>query len=53
MAILGGSAIDGIDKIQLLDDDTGSEVKVLVDDLFWPVPYVSTKRDSGSETPMA
>ena len=33
MPILGCPAVDRIDEIKLLDNDTGSEIEVLVDDL--------------------
>ena len=33
MAILGGCVVDGVGEVQLLDNDTRAEVKVLVDDL--------------------
>lgn len=33
MAILGGLAVDGVDEVKLLDDDTGTHVEVGVDDV--------------------
>ena len=33
VAILGGCVVDGVGEVQLLDNDTRAEVKVLVDDL--------------------
>ena len=33
MAVLGGLEVDGLGKIELLDDDTGAEVEVVADDL--------------------
>lgn len=32
VTVLGGLAVDGVDEVKLLDNDTGAEVKVLVDD---------------------
>ena len=32
VAILGGSAVDGVSEVQFLDNDTGSEVEVVVYD---------------------
>lgn len=32
MAVLGSLAVDGLDEIELLDDDTGTHVEVLTDD---------------------
>ena len=33
VAVLGGSAIDRVGQVEFLDNDTGSEIEVLVDDL--------------------
>lgn len=33
VTVLGGCVVDGVDEVQLLDNDTRAEVKVLVDDL--------------------
>lgn len=33
MAVLSGLEVDGLGKIELLDDDTGAEVEVVADDL--------------------
>ena len=33
VTVLGGCVVDGVGEVQLLDDDTGTEIKVLVDDL--------------------
>lgn len=33
VTVLGGLVVDGVGKVQLLDDDTGTHVKVLLDDL--------------------
>lgn len=33
MAVLGGLEVDGLGKVELLDDDTGAEVEVVADDL--------------------
>ena len=33
VAVLGGLAVDGVDKVELLDNDTGAHVEVGVDDL--------------------
>jgi len=33
MAVLGGSAVDGVGEVEFLDDDTRSKVEILVDDL--------------------
>jgi hypothetical protein len=33
VTVLGGLAVDGLGQVKLLDNDTGSEVKVVTDDL--------------------
>ena len=33
MAVLGGLKVDGLGKVELLDNDTGAEVEVVADDL--------------------
>ena len=33
MAVLGGLEVDGLGKVELLDNDTGAEVEVVADDL--------------------
>lgn len=33
VAVLGGLAVDGVDKVELLDNDTGAHVEVGLDDL--------------------
>lgn len=33
VTVLGGLAVDGAGEVELLDDDTGAQVEVLVDDL--------------------
>lgn len=33
MTVLGGAVVDGVDKVELLDDDTRPQVEVLADDL--------------------
>jgi hypothetical protein len=33
VAVLGGLAVDGVDEVELLDDDTGAHVEVGLDDL--------------------
>ena len=33
MTVLGGSAVDGVSEVELLDDYTGPEVEVVMDDL--------------------
>lgn len=33
MTVLGGLEVDGLGQVKLLDNDTGSEVEVLVDDV--------------------
>jgi hypothetical protein len=33
VAVLGSSAVDGVDEIELLDNNTGSEIEILVDDV--------------------
>jgi len=59
VAVLSGLEVDGVDEVKLLDDDTGAEVEVVLDNLesssedLSEVPYVSTKRERGSATPMA
>lgn len=32
VSVLGGLVVDGLDKVELSDDDTGSHVEVLADD---------------------
>lgn len=32
MTVAGGLGVDGLEEVQLLDDDTGAEIKVLLDD---------------------
>ena len=32
MTVAGGLGVDGLEEVQLLDDDTGAEVEVLLDD---------------------
>lgn len=33
MTVLCGAAVDGVDQVELLDNDTGTEVEVVADDL--------------------
>lgn len=33
MTVLGGAVVDGVDQVELLDDDTRPQVEVLADDL--------------------
>jgi len=33
VTVLGGGAVDGLDQVELLDNDTGAQVKVVGDDL--------------------
>lgn len=33
VAVLGGRGVDGLGKVKLLDDDTGTQVEVVPDDL--------------------
>jgi hypothetical protein len=34
VAVLSGLEVDGVDEVEFLDDDTGTEVKVLLDDVY-------------------
>lgn len=33
VAVLGSAVVDGVGEVELLDDDTGTEIEVLADDL--------------------
>lgn len=33
VAVLGGLVVDGVGQVELLDDDTGAEIEVVVDDV--------------------
>jgi hypothetical protein len=34
VAVLSGLEVDGVDEVEFLDDDTGAEVEVLIDDVY-------------------